>query len=186
MPDSPSRPTDAPKIPAFGLRPLPPYEPPCADAAHTVREAPGQLVLDLPLRGARGRLDPEPPAPPAAPRPAPPRPADLLRLIGAVIELAAGRRSVTGMRAVLTDDAHAEILAGRAAELAQGYTLRRVRVCAPAAHVLEICATAQDHRRQRAAAVAARLESRHGAWRFTRFCVLAPPRGTGRSGLSAA
>lgn len=171
---------------AVCLRRLPPYEPPFV-VRRQRPEAAGQLTLPLalhPTGRTAGAGRPE--RTETRPTPRPPTPDELLRLISAIIELAAGRRTASTMRSVLTDHAYAEIRAGGVADLARGYLIKPVHLCAPDAGVLEICATAVGPRHGRAVALVARLEANGDSWRFTRFAVIAPPRRERQDRLSAA
>lgn len=158
----------------LSIRPLAPYEPAVSQGPRAPVDA-AQLVLPLPLRAtARQHADAQAPA--ATRRaPRPPSERQLIGLLTALIEVAAGRRPLEKLRPVLDEQVCAEIRSGRAAELARGYAVHRVHPCVPAPRVVEVCATAVDRRRDRAVAVVARLEARWTGWHFTRFAVIAPP-----------
>lgn len=162
------------------LRPIPAHEPPLEDRRGSLRLVPAparQLALPLRIAPSVPNLDPVF-GPQLTARQDLPEPAPWAqRLLQAVLESLAGRRSPIQLQywtswSVYRDVVRAAQRAGQsrpAGMRGENVHISRIRVCEPADGVAEVCAVARRDGRWHA--VAARLEGIDGRWRCVSLTV---------------
>lgn len=166
--------------PLIELRPIPAHEPPRDDRRAALRLVPvGPPQLALPLRVPASTSDRDPVfGPQITDRQDLPDPEPWARrLLQALLEALAGRRSPTQLQYWTSWGVYRDIVRvaqrggrpGAGTTRGQSVQIRQIRVCEPADGVAEICAVAQRDGRWHA--VAARLEGIDGRWRCVSLTV---------------
>lgn len=164
------------------VRPLAPYEPapsptapapPAGSPPTAPRDNGNQLTL--PLRGEHAPGMPESHRP--MPSGAHERPCDieLIQLVTAIVELAAGRRPPHALRDRLSEPLRQRLLTDPRPELGRHFVVNRVHCGRDGAHVLHVNATVHERTHAIAFGTSSCLTPRYwGGWQVIEFCLLEP------------
>lgn len=169
---------------AMFIRPLPSYEP--APARRAAPECHGQLAL--PLHPERiNAWQPREPLPVVDSRtPARPPDAELRCIVAALVEAAAGRRSLESLIGRLSVGLYRKLRTRPDVRLGRRFGVQRVHTDQSEHGLLRLCATVRDHTFERCFATVSTVEASWAGWRFTEFVIMAPTSTTSPQRAAAA
>ncbi|MPY78679.1 MAG: hypothetical protein GEV04_09305 [Actinophytocola sp.] len=155
------------------VRPLRPYEPaPAQSASRPASQRRRDDQLTLPLRG-----EGVPPLPWFTAGGAHQRPCDaeLIQLVTALVELAAGMRPPHALRDRVSEPLRQRLLTEPQPWLGRNFLVNRVHCDREGAHVLHVNATVHERSRRAAFATSSSLTPLcWGGWQVREFCLLTP------------
>lgn len=154
------------------IRPLPSYEP--EPTRRATPECRGQLALPLHPERISAWQPREPQSAEDNAVPARPPDVELRCIVAALVEAAAGRRSLEPLIGRLSDGLYRKLRARPDIQLGQRFGVRRVHSDHSEHGLLRVCATVRDHTFERFFATVSTVEASWAGWRFTEFVIIAP------------